>query len=91
MQQHPGHSSPLGATIVAGSVNFSLFSRSATGVELLLFDREDDARPARIIHLDPVANRTYPYWHVRVPRDPAWADIRLPCGRAIRSRPWDAI
>jgi glycogen operon protein len=67
MPQHPGHSSPLGATIVAGSVNFSLFSRSATGVELLFFDREDDARPARIIHLDPLANRTYHYWHVRVP------------------------
>jgi pullulanase/glycogen debranching enzyme len=34
-----------------GGVNFSLFSRSATGVELLLFDREDDARPARVMHL----------------------------------------
>ncbi len=29
-------------------VNFSLFSRHASGVELLLFDREDDPRPARI-------------------------------------------
>ena len=38
--QHTGHSSPLGATVVEGGVNFSLFSRSATGVELLLFDRE---------------------------------------------------
>ena len=62
-----GHSSPLGATAVAGGVNFSLFSRSATGVELLLFDRDDDARPARVIRLDPVANRTYHYWHVGVP------------------------
>src|SRR5215813_13119392 len=65
--QHTGHSSPLGATVVAGGVNFSLFSRSATGVELLLFDREDDARPARVMHLDPAANRTYHYWHVCVP------------------------
>src|SRR5215475_10561344 len=65
--QHTGHSSPLGATIVDGGVNFSLFSRSATGVELLLFDREDDARPARVMHLDPAANRTYHYWHVCVP------------------------
>jgi pullulanase/glycogen debranching enzyme len=48
-------------------VNFSLFSRSATGVELLFFDREDDARPARVIRLDPAANRTYYYWHVYVP------------------------
>jgi len=59
--QHTGHSSPLGATVVAGGVNFSLFSRSATGVELLFFDQEDDARPARVICLDPSANRTYHY------------------------------
>ena len=39
----------------------------ATGVELLLFDREDDSRPARVIPLDPAANRTYHYWHVFVP------------------------
>jgi len=31
-----GHSAPLGATVVDGGVNFSLYSRSATGVELLL-------------------------------------------------------
>ena len=65
--QHTGHSSPLGATVVDGGVNFSLFSRSATGVELLLFDRPDDARPARVMRLDPAANRTYHYWHVCVP------------------------
>ena len=40
-----GRSSPLGATVVDGGVNFSLFSRTATGVELLFFDREDDAKP----------------------------------------------
>ena len=65
--QHTGHSSPLGATVVDGGVNFSLFSRSATGVELLLFDQQDDARPARVMRLDPAANRTYHYWHVCVP------------------------
>ena len=65
--QHTGHSSPLGATVVAGGVNFSLFSRSATGVELLFFDQEDGARPARVIRFDPAANRTYHYWHAYVP------------------------
>jgi glycogen operon protein len=65
--QHISHSSPLGATVVDSGVNFSLFSRSATGVELLLFDRDDDARPARVLRLDPAANRTYHYWHVGVP------------------------
>jgi isoamylase len=41
--------------------------RNASGVELLFFDREDDARPAGVIMIDPVANRTYHYWHVFVP------------------------
>jgi isoamylase len=36
-------------------------------VELLLFDREDDARPSRVIPINPAANRTYYYWHVFVP------------------------
>jgi len=62
-----GRSSPLGATVVRGGVNFSVFSRSASGVELLLFDRQDDAGPRRVIRIDPWANRTYHYWHVFVP------------------------
>src|SRR5258705_10639261 len=62
-----GHSWPLGATVVDGGINFSVFSRSATGVELLLFDREDDARPARLISIDPATNRTYHYWHIFAP------------------------
>jgi isoamylase len=62
-----GRSSPLGATVVEGGVNFSLFSRSAKGMELLFFDRVDDARPERVIHLDPSTNRSYHYWHVFVP------------------------
>jgi isoamylase len=59
--------SPLGATVLPDGVNFSLFSRSATGVELLFFDRDDDRSPARVVRLDPAANRTYHYWHVFVP------------------------
>ncbi|HWC00139.1 MAG TPA: glycogen debranching protein GlgX, partial [Bryobacteraceae bacterium] len=62
-----GKSHPLGATLFPGGANFSIFSRDATGVDLLLFDREDDARPARVIPIDPVTNRTYHYWHVYVP------------------------
>jgi isoamylase len=62
-----GRSSPIGATVIEGGVNFSLFSRHATGVDLLFFDREDDARPQRVIPIDPAANRTYHYWHVFVP------------------------
>ena len=62
-----GASAPLGATPSAAGTNFSVFSRHATAVEILLFDRVDDARPARTIRFDPAANRTYHYWHVFVP------------------------
>ena len=36
-------------------------------MELVFFDRVEDPRPARAIPLDPVANRTYHYWHGFVP------------------------
>jgi hypothetical protein len=62
-----GRSAPLRATVVPGGVNFSVYSRDASGVELLFFDREDDAQPARVITIDLAANRTYHYWHVFVP------------------------
>lgn len=63
----PGSSHPLGATVGGGGVNFSLYSRSATRVELLLFDQPGDRQAARRIALDPHDHRTYHYWHVRVP------------------------
>jgi glycogen operon protein len=62
-----GRSYPLGATLVPGGANFSIFSRSAERMELLLFDDEADGSPARVIPIDPGANRTYHYWHVFVP------------------------
>src|SRR3954453_12707683 len=65
-RDHAGRSSRLGATFMGGGTNFSVYSRHATWVELLFFDREDDARPARVVRLDPVVNRTYHYWHAFV-------------------------
>jgi isoamylase len=62
-----GSSAPLGTTWSEEGVNFSLFSRHATAVSLLLFEGADDPRPSRVIRLDPVANRTYFYWHAFVP------------------------
>jgi len=53
--------------LVAAGANFSVFRRSAASIELLFFDRVDDARPSRVIPIDPLANRTYHYWHVFVP------------------------
>ena len=51
-------SSPLGATVIPGGVNFSIYSRSASGVELVFFDREEDVRPARVITIDGASQRT---------------------------------
>ena len=62
-----GRSFSLGATIDDSGANFSLFSRSASGLELLLFDSEDDTQPERAISFDPVTDRTYYYWHKFVP------------------------
>jgi len=39
-----GRSSPLGATPICNGVNFSVYSRHATRVDLLLFDSEEDSR-----------------------------------------------
>jgi len=64
--RNAGQSSPLGATVVDGGVNFSLFSRTASAVELLFFDREDDSRASRVVRIDPATNRAYHYWHVFV-------------------------
>jgi isoamylase len=62
-----GRAYPLGATVFPGGVNFSVYSRSASGVELVFFDREDEALPSRVAPIDPVEDRTYHYWHVFVP------------------------
>ncbi len=62
-----GRSFPLGASPRAGGANFSVFSKHGTAVELCLFDRVDDARPARVIELEPRTHRTYHYWHAFVP------------------------
>lgn len=61
---HKGRPHPLGATPDKKGVNFSVFSRHATSVELLIFDRADNPQPIQIITLDPIINRTYHFWHV---------------------------
>jgi glycogen operon protein len=56
--------SPLGATPMNGGVNFSVFSKNATRIDLLLFDDERAARLATVI---PLEHKTYHYWHTFVP------------------------
>ena len=65
--QRQSQSFPLGATLSNGGVNFSIYSKFASSVELLLFDRPDDAEPIWTHRLSPAWNRTYHYWHLFVP------------------------
>jgi isoamylase len=67
LARNMGRSAPLGSAVCLGGVHFSLYSREASNVELLLFEREDDPRPARVIRINPATDRTYHYWHVFVP------------------------
>jgi glycogen operon protein len=74
----PGQSFPLGATVCRNGskssdaangydgVNFCVFSKNCSAIELLLFNGASDAAPARAIYLDPEQNRTFYYWHVFV-------------------------
>ncbi len=61
-----GRSHPLGANRFDGGINFSVYSKNARKVELLLFDDVDDAKPSRVLEFDPIKNRTYHYWHLFV-------------------------
>ena len=62
-----GTSYPLGATVYPDGVNFSVFSKDADAIDLLLFDRVDAPKPSRVVTLDSGKHRTYHYWHLFVP------------------------
>jgi len=53
---------PLGATVVDGGVNFALYSRNASAVFLLLFDKPND-EATDVIQLQ---NRDKFIWHAEV-------------------------
>jgi isoamylase len=59
----PGTAHPVGARVVDGGVNFSVFSETADAVELLLFARPADPEPAQVIPL----SRDFHFWHEYVP------------------------
>jgi glycogen operon protein len=62
-----GSPAPLGASVLPDGVNFSVFSKDAKLVELVLFDAADAPEPSRVIRLEPALHRTYHYWHAFVP------------------------
>ena len=80
-----GNSAPLGATVTPDGVNFSVFSKHATRIELLLFDARGRRAPSRVIRLEPTRHRTYHYWHVLRARPRARARS-TPTARTGRSR-----
>lgn len=63
---YPGYPVPLGVHLHDDGAQFTLFSRRATGVSLLLFASPEDPAPYQTIELDPVFNRTGDIWHVWV-------------------------
>lgn len=61
-----GNPFPLGASIEEGGVNFSIYSRDATAVSLVLFDAEDATEPCEEIKLNSHENKTGDIWHIFV-------------------------
>ncbi|MEY6433038.1 glycogen debranching protein GlgX [Thioalkalicoccus limnaeus] len=62
----PGNWNQAGAVFSDRGVNFCIFSRQATHVELLLFEQDDSLVPFQVVVLDPAVNRTFFFWHVFV-------------------------
>lgn len=62
-----GRSFPLGPRLGPKGTNFSIYSKHAASMELLLFEDPEAPAPSRVIPLDPQVHRTYHYWHVFVP------------------------
>jgi len=61
----PGHPLPLGAAVSSEGVNFSVFSRHATALSLVLFEK-GNPEPVSEIPLNPDINKTGDIWHILV-------------------------
>jgi len=64
MRVRPGEPLPLGAHQSIEGINFSIFSRHATGMTLLFFATPHLAEASYTIEMDPVRNKTGDIWHV---------------------------
>ena len=63
----PGRAAPLGATLTAGGVNFSVYAKAATRVELLLFAEPESPLPSHVFDLSSPAHRSFDYFHALIP------------------------
>lgn len=63
-----GTPSPLGAKWLPAeqAYNFALYSRHASGIELLLFRDGEFDTPAFVFRHDPIRNRSGAVWHCRI-------------------------
>lgn len=61
------HFLPYGALVHDGGVQFITFSRSATNMRLLLYDKIDDREPAEVIDFDNDTDRWGNVWSIFVP------------------------
>ena len=57
---------PYGAHVMASGVQFTIFSRHATRIWLMLFDHADAASPSQEYELTPHNNRIGDIWHIHV-------------------------
>jgi glycogen operon protein len=62
----PGEPLPPGAKVVGDGVQFSIFSRNASSVILVLFRGVESGSPYDEVALDPVLNKTGDIWHIWV-------------------------
>ena len=61
------HPLPYGAILHDGGVQFVIFSRWATGMRVLLYERVSDRDPAEILHFHPDSDRWGDIWSLFVP------------------------
>ena len=70
-QSHPelqfNHLLPYGAIVKDGGVQFVVFSRSATAMRLLMYDRGDDLEPSQVVEFHPETDRWGDIWSIFVP------------------------
>lgn len=57
---------PIGISLKEDGVNFCIFSRHASQVELLLYENMSSQFPFQTIRLDPAHNHSFFFWHVFV-------------------------
>jgi isoamylase len=100
---HIGTRTPSGASWNAEVTNFSIFSREAKAVELLLYETAECDEPIQVIELDLEVQRTFFSWHVAVEKlpvntlytwrvqkaDGSWWEILDPWARAVSNKKWN--